>query len=560
MVRIRNSELDAWGVPITADHSSSVAAWNHALNELLALRGDPIGELTTAIEHDPTFALGRVVRIATAVLGGTPLDHPTVVADLDELNKSTGETGDRERAHLVAVRSLVAGDFSEAAAAWEAVVDAWPRDLAAIRLAHDLYLHVGDDRARLVSSRRAIGAFDAGEPVHGIVLGQLAFAHEEVGDYDTALVLANRALAVDPGDVWARHAAAHVHEMRGDSDALYALLDPNGDWPASDLLAAHLWWHRGIRLVAEERVDEALDVADLLPAEPDAAFTLADLTSLLIRLEARGVDLGARWERVIDAWKQVSARHTCGYLDLHAALAGLADPAFGAAWHASQIDTIRRRTGGGDVAERRTVPPGRRATHLGRARPPRCGPVGSGGATDHLGRWHHSHWRVAGATPGHRHRRRHRCRPGALDPGELDPGDQSMTTFDLADPSLYDNGIPHDVFSTLRKTPGLSWNPDSPQGRGLLVGDEARRSRRRLPRHRDLFIRARPHPDLRHRRRCAGETSVDDRPRSADAHASSSTGQRGLHAPPREQLPRRQRSDGSWPRSTRSKPTVAAIG
>ncbi len=316
------------------------------MRDLLLLRGDPVGTLGAAIEQDPAFVLGRVVRVAAMTLGGAPANHPTVTADLVALESIGDETGQREQGareqgHCRAVRELVAGNFSRAAATWENVVEAWPRDLAAIRLAHDVYLHIGDDHARLASSQRAIGAFAPDEPGFGIVLGHLAFAHEELGAYDDALDAANRALAIDASDAWARHAAAHVHEMRGDSAALYAVLDPGGVWPAQELLAPHLWWHRGIRLVADGRADEALAIADRLPADADAAFTLSDLTSLLVRLEDRGVDVGVRWEPVIEAWRTVTARHTCGFLDLHAALAGLADPDFGAEWHASQLATHR---------------------------------------------------------------------------------------------------------------------------------------------------------------------------------------------------------------------------
>ena len=33
-----------------------------------------------------------------------------------------------------------------------------------------------------------------------------------------------------------------------------------------------------------------------------------------------------------------------------------------------------------------------------------------------------------------------------------------LAPVDLADPGLYDRGIPHDVFAALRATPGLVWN------------------------------------------------------------------------------------------------------
>ncbi len=39
--------------------------------------------------------------------------------------------------------------------------------------------------------------------------------------------------------------------------------------------------------------------------------------------------------------------------------------------------------------------------------------------------------------------------------------------FDITDPVLFDNGIPHELFARLRAAPGLVWNPDSQRGQGF---------------------------------------------------------------------------------------------
>ena len=51
------------------------------------------------------------------------------------------------------------------------------------------------------------------------------------------------------------------------------------------------------------------------------AFQLCDQTSLLWRLELAGCDAGARWDELADRWDGVAERHTCGFLDVHAAVA-----------------------------------------------------------------------------------------------------------------------------------------------------------------------------------------------------------------------------------------------
>jgi tetratricopeptide (TPR) repeat protein len=327
-------------VPLTGE-AESVTAWNTAYREYLAFRGDPATRLAAAMAVDPTFAMGSVFRGSYAVLAGMPPDSPVIAGDLRAASGARRRVSERERGHVDAFVLLTQGEFDRAAECWESVARRWPRDLAAIRFAHDVYLHVGNDRGRFESSRAAVTGFDPGEPQHGYVMGQLAFANEEMGRFDDALAAAHLALAVNADDMWALHAAAHVHEMRGATGPLLELLDPGEAWPEHDLLAAHLWWHRAIRLVADRRIDEALAIADRIEFDETTAFTLADHTSLLVRLDAAGADVADRWERNLDCWRRVRARHTVGFLEMHAALAGRADPGFWAEWSATLASSHR---------------------------------------------------------------------------------------------------------------------------------------------------------------------------------------------------------------------------
>jgi cytochrome P450 len=45
--------------------------------------------------------------------------------------------------------------------------------------------------------------------------------------------------------------------------------------------------------------------------------------------------------------------------------------------------------------------------------------------------------------------------------------EQAITSIDLADPALYERGIPHEVFAALRARPGLHWTPDTPARKGF---------------------------------------------------------------------------------------------
>ena len=299
---------------------ASVDAWERAWEQYLHFRGDPVTVLSEAGEADETFVMGPVFAAVYRVLGGSPLDVPPLAADAGRARDRAERAGDREAAHGRALDLLVAGDFTAAARAWDQISFS-ELDFAAVRFAHDVYLHVGDDERRLVSSSHAVEAWH-GEPGWGFVAGQHAFALEEVGRYDEAEDLGRAALSLDPDDLWARHALAHVYESTDDTPASLDLLEGSVDrWSRQDLFATHIWWHLALRLLASGGTAGALAVFDERQPHASTAFQLCDQTSLLWRIELAGSDGGERWDELADCWDGVAERHTCGFLDMHAALA-----------------------------------------------------------------------------------------------------------------------------------------------------------------------------------------------------------------------------------------------
>ena len=299
---------------------ASRRAWTRAWEQYLHYRGDPVAVASEAGESDESFVLGPVFAAAYRVLAGTPSGSPALAADAVRARSRAGGSGDRERAHVRALEMLLAEEFTQAARIWDGIALSG-RDFAAVRFAHDVYLHVGDDRGRLASSSHAVEAW-RGEPGWGFVAGQHAFAMEEVGRYDEAEELGRVALDLDPDDLWARHALAHVYESTDDTGAALALLEGSVErWSAQELLATHIWWHLALRLLASGDSGGALAVFDERRPHASTAFQLCDQTSLLWRLELAGCDAGDRWDALADRWDEVAERHTCGFLDVHAALA-----------------------------------------------------------------------------------------------------------------------------------------------------------------------------------------------------------------------------------------------
>ncbi len=304
---------------------ASVEAWERGWEQYLHFRGDPVAGMSEAGADDESFVMGPVFAAVYRVLAGTPHCSPALAADAERARGRGHRSGRREHDHMSALELLLAGEFTAAVRAWHEIA-LGERDFAAVRFAHDVSLHVGDLDGRLATSSGAIEAW-RGEPGWGFVAGQHAFALEESGRYDDAEDLGRQALSLDPDDLWARHALAHVYESTDDTPAALELLHGSVErWSGQDLFAAHIWWHLALRLLAAGDATGALAILDERQPHARTAFQLCDQTSLLWRLELAGCDAGDRWDDLADRWDGVAERHTCGFLDVHAALAFVRRP------------------------------------------------------------------------------------------------------------------------------------------------------------------------------------------------------------------------------------------
>lgn len=321
----RGVRVDQFGNGLSARSEDTVLAWRAATDLLLDFTGDPIAMLDPVNASDEAFVMGSVFTTAYRILGGVSPSSVGVVEGLARLDRRQDDATEQERAHIAAVRALVRGEFELAARQWDDIAIRHPRDLVALKLTHDVCLHIGDDSIRLPSARRAVesSAFGHTERATAVLYADLSFALEEVGEFEEAEHWGRAGLAIEPTDLWARHALAHVYEAtERHEDALKLLVPTSGQWTQQTLLANHIWWHVGLRLLNHGSLVEALDVLDR-ELVSTTAFGLADATSLLWRIELHSAPSAAseRWESLAANWSKVAERHTCGFLDVHAALA-----------------------------------------------------------------------------------------------------------------------------------------------------------------------------------------------------------------------------------------------
>jgi tetratricopeptide (TPR) repeat protein len=325
--------LDFSSLAVTAGREASRAALDQAIREYLGWVGDPIATLTAAAEGDEQFALGHVLTGVLRLLSGEiERASPGLVQNSAASKAAKHRLTPWERAHVAAFDAWRNGQIRRAAAIWEEILIDYPRDVWALRFAHDTYFYLGDAANLRDSPARVLPAWSAADDLQGYLLGMHAFGLEECGDYRAAETTGRQAVEGNPADTWAIHAVAHVLEMEGRQDEGIGWLQGlQAHWQAAPALAVHQWWHLALFLIERGRLEEVLDIYDKhVRGTPSAAFLdLVDAAALLWRLQLAGVGVGDRWHGLDQHWFAHVDEHVLVFNDAHLAMVagGLNDKA-----------------------------------------------------------------------------------------------------------------------------------------------------------------------------------------------------------------------------------------
>lgn len=317
---------DRWGVPVLGTDGVAVTTLDQAIEDLLALAGDPVGGAESAAAADPTLVLARLYR-AYLSLYETSADGVAAARELVKPLEAGGELPAREAHHLAAVRAWADGDWHLAARSLEQALVANPRDLLALKVAQDLYFFLGSRLELRDVAARVLPAWPREDPAWGFIQGIYAFGLEENADYRAAEQAARNALARNAADVWAVHAMAHVYEMEGRRQLGIDFLTTSSPHWEGSYFAVHNWWHLGLYLVESGRVTDALALYDArVRARPSTAWLdIVDAAALLWRLSLYGQDVTARAQALADSISDLVGTPVYLFNDWHAVMAfGLA--------------------------------------------------------------------------------------------------------------------------------------------------------------------------------------------------------------------------------------------
>jgi tetratricopeptide (TPR) repeat protein len=321
---------DARGLPLTTESQAAAEHYNTTVARFLEYRLDAGAHLKLAIEADPHFLMAQCLQGYFFMMFNTVAVHPKARRQLEICDAGAARLTPRERLHVAALDCWLRGDTAAACARWDEVLFDHPHDLLALRLQHFAVFWMGQSEALRGRVAQVLEAWDDDVPGFGYVLGMMAFGLEECGQYGLAEEHGRRAVAINPEDLWAVHAVAHVLEMQGRLEDGMAWLDqPEDRWSDRNPFRGHLWWHAALFPLDAGSYDRVLDLYDrsIRTVASDFYLDIQNAASLLLRLEILGVDVGSRWDDLAEHARNHLHDHALAFTDIHhmMSLAGARD-------------------------------------------------------------------------------------------------------------------------------------------------------------------------------------------------------------------------------------------
>ena len=347
---------DCRGITITTQSPVALGALEKAVTSFLAHSSDLAEQLSAVLAADPDLVAAQCLAGFSHMLLGRAELFPLARCAHECARTALLARGGtaRERALADALGAWVNdGAMDKSAAILDAALTAEPCDAMGAKLVQSVGFMLGDAAGMRRSITAALGAWTPDMPGYGFMLGCQAFALEETGALAEAEMLGREALAREPGDVWGCHAVAHIYETRGEpAHGLAWLMLHEPRWDAVNNFARHMFWHRALFHLARNEADIALGLYDtkIRGTKTDDYRDIANAASLL-RLEARGLRVGARWRELADIAERHGRDHALAFAQLHYLLCLIGDGRIDAAYRFFAAMDIEARCGHGTQAE-----------------------------------------------------------------------------------------------------------------------------------------------------------------------------------------------------------------
>ncbi len=315
---------DVFGQECSLTTTQGLEDWNAVLLGFLAHAAVTPTHLMAVLEAEPEFALGHAIKgLFYALLGRRELVEVSQQA-LDRAQTVAEGATPRERLFIAALADWMAGRPTASVRHLETVLRSHPADALAMKLSQAIRFVMGDAAGMRRSVERVLPAYDPDHAGRGYLLGCHSFALEETGDYAKAEIAGRQALWMAPDDAWGLHAVAHVYDMTCDSKAgLDWLSGREAAWAHCNNFRYHVWWHKALMHLDLGQIDAVMDLYDreVRADKTDDYRDISNGTSLLMRLELEGIDVGDRWEELAEFSAKRTQDGCLIFADLHYMLA-----------------------------------------------------------------------------------------------------------------------------------------------------------------------------------------------------------------------------------------------
>lgn len=317
---------DQFGYEIPLSSPEAAAAWDRMVLGFLAHGASVPDHLGTVLREAPEFAMGHAVKgLFCLMLGRAEMTETAREAcRTASLAAGQGAPLPREMGYIRALGAWLDGRPSDCVRALEEILARWPQDALAMKICHATRFILGDRHGMRSSVEALLPAYDAQNPARGYLLGCHAFALEETGEYGRAATAGRLALSIAEDDAWGLHAVAHVYDMTADSrGGLDWLEGREAAWAHCNNFRYHVWWHKALMHLDQNQIGAVLDLYDteIRRDHTDDFRDISNATSLLMRLELEGHDVGSRWEELADISERRTQDACLIFADLHYLLA-----------------------------------------------------------------------------------------------------------------------------------------------------------------------------------------------------------------------------------------------
>ena len=315
---------DSRGLSITCANQSALDIYEVSLLDLWNYRIKAPKTLKAVFEHDADFPMAHIVRGYIMSMLESIVVRPKMLESVKHAREHLEGSSTRERLHADALEGLATGNINGACTNWETILATYPHDLLALKMHHHVSFWTGRSYVIRNTVTGVFDSWDASIPGFSFVLGMMCFGFEECGDYAKAEPFGRRAIDMNGDDLWAIHSVAHVLEMQGRLDEGITLIDRDpAEWADRNPFQGHNWWHLALFALEKGDYDFALNTYDerIITSNTEFFLDIQNGASLLKRLELQGVDVGGRWDGLVEYAEKQIGDHVLSFTDLHSCMA-----------------------------------------------------------------------------------------------------------------------------------------------------------------------------------------------------------------------------------------------